>query len=377
MVLTSRVSVLCCSLNSFSSRASSFCTLCMFSWSLRSTSWCWMVSVFFCVSNVLSCSWSSFCFVSKVLSSARIVGFLSWLMFSLMCCFSILRSVSCLVLSRTSVSSLVSSFVTSCCLVSSSSLYVCVASKSPVSRWRLFPVLIMSASSSALSSLSFVMAVSCCVLFSVSVVIVFSQAWIFSLVCVSAVVRLLSLKLPVFLCLNPPIIAPEISQRSPSRVTILFVPMPMARAVSILSTMSVLPKTWEKTFLNWGSYWMRSTANPSVPAFFAACFCSGVMGCPLILFRGKNVAMPSLFSLRYLMQRAAVLSSSTTTLFMRVPAAISSAREYFVALLPSSETVPWIVPSLFFCSITFLTAMVLPALSSMTVFFTESFACSS
>ena len=54
--------------------------------------------------------------------------------------------------------------------------------------------------------------------------------------------------------LYPPIIAPEGSNKVPSKVTILILPIPIFLATSILSTTRVDPNTYEKTLLNLGSY---------------------------------------------------------------------------------------------------------------------------
>ena len=60
----------------------------------------------------------------------------------------------------------------------------------------------------------------------------------------------------------------------------------------------------------------------------------------LIVFKGKNVAVPSLFCFKNLIQSAAILSSSTTKLLILGPAATSKAKEYLESTFPNSETVP-------------------------------------
>ncbi len=94
---------------------------------------------------------------------------------------------------------------------------------------------------------------------------------------------------------------------------------------------------------------------------------SWFFGTPLILFKGRNVAIPSFCDFKYFMQSEAALSSSTTMLFILLPAAISRASEYFELTFPRSETVP-LALNLLFCSRILLTALEAPKASVMLMF---------
>jgi len=133
---------------------------------------------------------------------------------------------------------------------------------------------------------------------------------------------------------------PLLSATSPSKVTYFAFPMPKALAVSILSTTTASANTNSKIFLNLSSKETKSIAKPWLPLSFDIFFISILVGFGLILFKGKNVTTPNLFSFRYLMHSEAVLSSSTTTFLILGPAAISRAKEYFESTFPSSATVP-------------------------------------
>ncbi len=182
---------------------------------------------------------------------------------------------------------------------------------------------------------------------------------------------------PETLRLNPPCMAPDNSVTSPSRVTILSLPTPIFLATSILSTTTVFPNTYENIVWNMGSNLMRLSAIPWTPCSLRTDWTSFSGGAPLILFIGRNVAVPSLLFFRNLMHSAAVLSVSTTMLLILGPAATSRAVLYFDVAMPRSETVPKIPLMWFFCSRIFLTAMSPSAFSFMLICLAFSLASSS
>jgi len=96
----------------------------------------------------------------------------------------------------------------------------------------------------------------------------------------------------------------------------------------------------------------------------------------LILFNGRNVAVPSLFDFKCFIQFEAVLSSPTTILLILAPAATSSAVENLLETFPKSEINPWTEPNLFFDSIIVLTATESPIFCLIPAFFALSFASS-
>ncbi len=127
--------------------------------------------------------------------------------------------------------------------------------------------------------------------------------------------------------LDPPIIAPLLSIKSPSVVTILTRPMPILLAIFISSTINVLPK-------------ICSNAVPCTPSFFDNLLRSGGRDFDLILFKGKKVTTPLPVSFNLRIQLSATPSSCVTTDFIFPPAITSNAKACFGDTFPSSEIVP-------------------------------------
>ena len=79
--------------------------------------------------------------------------------------------------------------------------------------------------------------------------------------------------------------------------------------------------------------------------------------CNVIASKGRNVALPSLFSLSQLIVRFAVASLSVTIFWIAPPIAVSTAVSYFGLTFIISATTPIIPASSFLCSIMRFTAL--------------------
>src|SRR3989344_852099 len=337
-------------------------------------------SVFFIseLSLIIS-SVNSLNFCSKVFSSARSVGSLSWAIISLNFCFSIFRFANSLLVSDTLLAILLISLSSS--LSFSCSSFCCCLETSVSLGSRCIDVsdFIISPSRTAFFSLSSVILDSLSTLFLSRTSIKFDNSPSFFSFFSRDSATSLSLKPnPSFLLsLKPPCIAPLASAVSPSRVTNFALPIPILVATWILSTITVSEKTYWNIFLNFESNETRLIARSCTPFASLSFLTSSLVSFPLILFRGKKVAIPSLFSLRYCISSAASLSFSTTMLFILGPAATSKATEYFELTFPRSATVPYIPDFLSLSSRIFFTAKSPLENSFIVMSFALSFAVSS
>src|SRR3989344_4008967 len=298
--------------------------------------------------SLIISSLNSLNFCSKVFSSASSVGSFSCAITPLSFCFSILRPASSLMVSEILLITFVISLSISLSLACSSFCCCLDTSVSLGSRCMEVSDFIISPSKTAFCSLSSVILDSFSTLFLSSTSIKFDNSASFFSFCSSDSATSLSLnpKPSYLLSRKPPCIAPLISAVSPSRVTNLALPMPSLVATCILSTITVSEKTYWNIFLNFESNDTRFIAKSCTPFASLSFLTSSLDSLPLILLRGKKVAIPSLFSLRYCISSAANLSLSTTMLFILGPAATSNATEYFELTFPKSATVPYI-PGLF------------------------------
>ena len=166
-------------------------------------------------------------------------------------------------------------------------------------------------------------------------------------------------RFPAFLN-APPVIEPPGFNCSPSSVTILkecLYFLAIASALSILSTTRILPRRYFARFSYSNEILTRLLATPITPfSFMHGSF--SIVFLPDIDDKGRNVARPNLFSLRYAIRFFAVFSLSVTIFWIVPPRAVSIAVSYFFSTLIISAITP-IIPSFSdFSSIIFL--MLLP-----------------
>ena len=143
---------------------------------------------------------------------------------------------------------------------------------------------------------------------------------------------------------------------SPSRVTILsewLCRLAMARALSILSTTSILPRRYRASSVNSLSHSTSWLAKPTAP-FSLVSDESTLISLPLIAESGRNVARPNLFCFKKAISPFAVSSLSVTIFWIVPPNAVSMAVSYCFFVLMISATTPTMPLYLSFCSITFL-----------------------
>ena len=131
----------------------------------------------------------------------------------------------------------------------------------------------------------------------------------------------------------------------------------MEMAWSMVSTTITLPRRYLATPSYSFLISTKSLASPNTP------FSSNASGALklvllLILLRGRKVARPYLFFLRYSMVSLAVVSVSVTIFWIFPPNAVSIATSYFLSTLIMSATTPIIPLRPSFNSITFF--MLLP-----------------
>ena len=151
----------------------------------------------------------------------------------------------------------------------------------------------------------------------------------------------------------PPVIEPPGLSCSPSRVTILKLYLyflAISSALSILSTTRILPRRYLARFSYSKETLTRLLAIPITPFSLIHGSFSRVF-LPDIALRGKNVARPSLFCLRYAISSLAVDSLSVTMFWIVPPKAVSIAVSYFLSTLTISAITPRIPGLLSFNSI--------------------------
>ena len=178
-----------------------------------------------------------------------------------------------------------------------------------------------------------------------------SSFWIFS-ICTRALLQVsssssISLRRPSRLLLflkAPPVMEPPALKSSPSRVTmrrLYLYFLARAMALSMVSTTTTRPRRYRASPLYCPSTWTRSWASPRTPFSLRAAGCEKFW-LPLMLVRGRKVALPYRFFFRYSISCLAVASESVTMFCMLPPRAVSMAISYFCSVEMISATTPWI-----------------------------------